>query len=164
MTSRVNWVVQSSAVDYLHLMLVAMKWLIDTNQIRCRFVMSKGLPLISSDFLVSLVSSRYSRWSSIHVPCRRSVRSLETDSAHRFNECLRYRASLALQITNLLTRAMFASRLNMNDLPAVSILECADLYHWMSSSRWHSSAPWMSTDVFERNRTWIVRHRAIHSV
>jgi len=29
MTSRVNWVVQSSAVDYLHLMLVAMKYLCD---------------------------------------------------------------------------------------------------------------------------------------
>ena len=28
MTSRVNWVVQSSAVDYLHLLLVAVKWLI----------------------------------------------------------------------------------------------------------------------------------------
>lgn len=41
MTSRVNWVVQSSAVDYLHLMLVCMKWLIDTYQIRCRFVLSK---------------------------------------------------------------------------------------------------------------------------
>ena len=26
--SRVNWVVQSSAVDYLHLLLVAMKWLL----------------------------------------------------------------------------------------------------------------------------------------
>ena len=31
----------------------------------------------------------------------------------------RYRTALALQITNLLTRAMFAIRLNMNDLPAV---------------------------------------------
>lgn len=30
-----------------------------------------------------------------------------------------YRTALALQITNLLTRAMFAIRLNMNDLPAV---------------------------------------------
>lgn len=30
MTSRVNWVVQSSAVDYLHLMLVAMRYLCDT--------------------------------------------------------------------------------------------------------------------------------------
>ena len=27
--SRVNWVVQSSAVDYLHLLLVAMKWLFE---------------------------------------------------------------------------------------------------------------------------------------
>jgi hypothetical protein len=36
--------------------------------------------------------------------------------------CFRYRTSLALQITNLLTRAMFASRLNMNDLPAVSFI------------------------------------------
>lgn len=34
----------------------------------------------------------------------------------------RYRVALALQITNLLTRAMFASRLQMNDLPAVSRL------------------------------------------
>jgi hypothetical protein len=34
----------------------------------------------------------------------------------------RYRACLALQITNLLTRAMFARCLNMNDLPAVSFL------------------------------------------
>jgi DNA polymerase gamma 1 len=41
MTSRVNWVVQSSAVDYLHLMLVCMKWLIDKYNIRCRFVLSK---------------------------------------------------------------------------------------------------------------------------
>ena len=32
----------------------------------------------------------------------------------------RYRACLALQITNLFTRAMFAYRLKMNDLPAVS--------------------------------------------
>ena len=30
MTSRVNWVVQSSAVDYLHLMLVSMRYLFDT--------------------------------------------------------------------------------------------------------------------------------------
>ena len=29
MTSRINWVVQSSAVDYLHLMVVAMKYLSD---------------------------------------------------------------------------------------------------------------------------------------
>ncbi|CAF3501411.1 unnamed protein product [Adineta steineri] len=83
MTSRVNWVVQSSAVDYLHLMLVCMKWLIDTYNIRCRFVLS------------------------IHDEVRYICHIDD-----------RYRASLALQITNLLTRAMFASCLNMNDLPA----------------------------------------------
>lgn len=33
-----------------------------------------------------------------------------------------YRACLALQITNLLTRAMFAIQLDMNDLPAVSLI------------------------------------------
>ncbi|CAF3389354.1 unnamed protein product [Rotaria sp. Silwood1] len=83
MTSRINWVVQSSAVDYLHLMLVCMKWLIDKYNIRCRFALS------------------------IHDEVRYMC---HTDD--------RYRACLALQITNLLTRAMFSSRLNMNDLPA----------------------------------------------
>ena len=40
MTSRVNWVVQSSAVDYLHLMLVAMKWLFEEFAIDGRFCIS----------------------------------------------------------------------------------------------------------------------------
>ena len=40
MTSRINWVVQSSAVDYLHLMLVCMRWLIDSYQIDARFCIS----------------------------------------------------------------------------------------------------------------------------
>lgn len=39
-TSRVNWVVQSSAVDYLHLMLVAMKWLCEEHDIDGRFCIS----------------------------------------------------------------------------------------------------------------------------
>uniref|UniRef100_A0A452TM59 DNA polymerase subunit gamma-1 n=1 Tax=Ursus maritimus TaxID=29073 RepID=A0A452TM59_URSMA len=69
MTSRVNWVVQSSAVDYLHLMLVAMKWLFEEFAIDGRFCIS------------------------IHDEVRYLVR--EED---------RYRAALALQVTNLLTR------------------------------------------------------------
>lgn len=69
MTSRVNWVVQSSAVDYLHLMLVAMKWLFEEFAIDGRFCIS------------------------IHDEVRYLVR--EED---------RYRAALALQISNLLTR------------------------------------------------------------
>ena len=38
--SRINWVVQSSAVDYLHLLLTSMQWLMETFQIEGRFVIS----------------------------------------------------------------------------------------------------------------------------
>ena len=40
--SRINWVVQSSAVDYLHLLLVAMKWLMAEKcyNIQGRFMIS----------------------------------------------------------------------------------------------------------------------------
>ncbi|KAG7267582.1 hypothetical protein CRUP_006002, partial [Coryphaenoides rupestris] len=82
MTSRVNWVVQSSAVDYLHLVLVAMRWLMEEYDIDGRFCIS------------------------IHDEVRYLVRSED-----------RYRAALALQITNLLTRCMFAHALGMRDLP-----------------------------------------------
>jgi len=40
LTSRINWVVQSSAVDYLHLMLVAVEWLFKEMGIRGRFCLS----------------------------------------------------------------------------------------------------------------------------
>lgn len=40
MTSIVNWVVQSSAVDFLHLMLVCMKWLFECYNIDGRFSIS----------------------------------------------------------------------------------------------------------------------------
>lgn len=82
MTSRINWVVQSSAVDYLHLMLVCMNWLCNQYDIDARFSIS------------------------IHDEVRYLVSSKD-----------RYRAVLALQITNLLTRSMFARALGMNDLP-----------------------------------------------
>ncbi|VDP07607.1 unnamed protein product, partial [Schistosoma curassoni] len=38
--SRVNWVVQSSAVDYLHCMLVLMRWLINKFKIPARLCIS----------------------------------------------------------------------------------------------------------------------------
>ena len=40
--SRINWVVQSSAVDYLHLLLVAMNWLMSDQcyNIKGRFIIS----------------------------------------------------------------------------------------------------------------------------
>lgn len=40
MTSIINWVVQSSAVDFLHLMLVSMKWLFECQKITGRFSIS----------------------------------------------------------------------------------------------------------------------------
>lgn len=93
MTSRVNWVVQSSAVDYLHLMLVAMKWLFEEFAIDGRFCIS------------------------IHDEVRYLVR--EED---------RYRAALALQITNLLTRCMFAYKLGLKDLPqSVAFFSAVDI-------------------------------------
>ncbi|XP_016048858.2 DNA polymerase subunit gamma-1 [Erinaceus europaeus] len=93
MTSRVNWVVQSSAVDYLHLMLVAMRWLFEEFAIDGRFCIS------------------------IHDEVRYLVR--EED---------RYRAALALQISNLLTRCMFAYKLGLNDLPqSVAFFSTVDI-------------------------------------
>ncbi|OWF43177.1 DNA polymerase subunit gamma-1-like [Mizuhopecten yessoensis] len=93
MTSRVNWVVQSSAVDYLHLMLVCMGWLIKEYDIDARFSIS------------------------IHD----EVRYLVADKD-------KYRAGLALQITNLLTRSMFAYKLGMKDLPrSVAFFSAVDI-------------------------------------
>lgn len=93
MTSRVNWVVQSSAVDYLHLMLVCMKWLFTKYNIDGRFCIS------------------------IHDEVRYLVSRKD-----------KYRAALALQITNLLTRAMFAHKLGMNDLPqSVAFFSAVDI-------------------------------------
>ncbi|KAK7121751.1 hypothetical protein R3I93_022740 [Phoxinus phoxinus] len=92
-TSRVNWVVQSSAVDYLHLMLVAMRWLFEEHDIDGRFCIS------------------------IHDEVRYLVTSED-----------RYRAALALQITNLLTRSMFAYKLGMMDLPqSVAFFSAVDI-------------------------------------
>ncbi|KAK6166464.1 hypothetical protein SNE40_023149 [Patella caerulea] len=93
MTSRVNWVVQSSAVDYLHLMLVCMRWLIDKYNLNARFSIS------------------------LHDEVRYLVESED-----------RYKAALALQITNLLTRSMFAYKLGMNDLPqSVAFFSAVDI-------------------------------------
>ncbi|KAM4749032.1 DNA polymerase subunit gamma-1 [Rhinophrynus dorsalis] len=92
-TSRVNWAVQSSAVDYLHLMLVAMKWLFEEYDIDGRFCIS------------------------IHDEVRYLVQTED-----------KYRAALALQITNLLTRCMFAFKLGMRDLPqSVAFFSAVDI-------------------------------------
>lgn len=83
-TSRINWVVQSSAVDFLHILLVTMKWLLEeVYQIEGRFSIS------------------------IHDEIRYIVRH-----EHR------YRAAMALQLANLLTRSFFTAALRLDDLPA----------------------------------------------
>ncbi|KAM6119206.1 LOW QUALITY PROTEIN: DNA polymerase subunit gamma-1 [Pterocles gutturalis] len=93
LTSRVNWVVQSSASTYLQLMLVAMKWLFEEFDINGRFCIS------------------------IHDEVRYLVQEQD-----------RYRAALALQITNLLTRCMFAYKLGLQDLPqSVAFFSAVDV-------------------------------------
>lgn len=80
--SRINWVVQSSAVDYLHLLLSSMQWLFEKHQIKGRFAIS------------------------IHDEVRYLVE--EKDA---------FKAAWALQVSNLLVRAIFCKHLEMNSLP-----------------------------------------------
>ncbi|CAO1613315.1 unnamed protein product [Parajaminaea phylloscopi] len=82
MPSRINWVVQSSGVDYLHLLVTSMDHLCRKYDIDARFMLS------------------------VHDEVRYLAK--EEDA---------YRTSLALQIANLWTRAMFAFKLQMQDLP-----------------------------------------------
>lgn len=77
--TKINWVVQSGAVDFLHLMLVSMRWLMRDN---ARFCLS------FHDEVRYLVPSRY-----------------------------KYNATLAMHVTNLLTRSFCASKVGIKDLP-----------------------------------------------
>ncbi|XP_044747774.1 DNA polymerase subunit gamma-1, mitochondrial [Coccinella septempunctata] len=77
--TRVNWVVQSGAVDFLHLMLVCMRWLLKD---RGRFCLS------FHDEIRYLVPEEH-----------------------------RYKAALAMHVTNLLTRSFCVQKLGLNDLP-----------------------------------------------
>ena len=80
--SRINWVVQSSAVDYLHLLLSAMQWLFEELEINGRFAIS------------------------IHDEVRYIVKNEDA-----------YKAAFALQVANMMVRAMFSQKLNMNSMP-----------------------------------------------
>ncbi|CAD6930405.1 unnamed protein product [Tilletia controversa] len=82
MPSRINWVVQSSGVDYLHLLISSMEHLCKKYDISARFMLS------------------------VHDEVRYLCR--EEDQ---------YRTALALQVSNLWTRSMFAYKLEMDDLP-----------------------------------------------
>lgn len=50
--------------------------------------------------------------------------SIHDEVRYLVSDSDRYRAALALQIANLLTRSMFSYKLGMNDLPQVSVINC----------------------------------------
>ena len=88
MPSRINWAIQSSGVDYLHLLIVGMEYLISVYAIDARLVLT------------------------VHDEIRYLVKDADA-----------YRAALALQISNLWTRAMFSEQLGVNDIPQVSLTD-----------------------------------------
>ncbi|KAE8442001.1 DNA-directed DNA polymerase gamma mip1 [Mollisiaceae sp. DMI_Dod_QoI] len=95
MTSRINWAIQSSGVDYLHLIIIAMDYLIRRFNIDARLAIT------------------------VHDEIRYLVR--EED---------KYRAAMALQVSNVWTRAMFAQQVGINDLPqSCAYFSAVDIDH-----------------------------------
>ncbi|KAI0476849.1 DNA polymerase gamma [Xylaria cf. heliscus] len=95
LTSRINWAIQSSGVDYLHLLIVSMDYLIRRFNIDARLAIS------------------------VHDEIRYLVKNED-----------KYRAAMALQVSNLWTRAMFAQQVGINDLPqACAYFSAVDIDH-----------------------------------
>jgi DNA polymerase gamma 1 len=95
MTSRINWAIQSSGVDYLHLIIISMDYLIRRFNIDARLAIT------------------------VHDEIRYVVR--EED---------KYRAAMALQVSNVWTRAMFSQQMGINDLPqACAYFSAVDIDH-----------------------------------
>ncbi|CCE65831.1 hypothetical protein TPHA_0N00510 [Tetrapisispora phaffii CBS 4417] len=80
--SRINWAIQSSGVDYLHLLCCSMSYLIKKYGINARLCIS------------------------IHDEIRFLV-----------SEEDKYKAAMALQVSNIWTRAMFCEQIGIDDLP-----------------------------------------------
>ncbi|TGO44317.1 hypothetical protein BCON_0546g00030 [Botryotinia convoluta] len=95
MTSRINWAIQSSGVDYLHLLIISMDYIIRLYNINARLAIT------------------------VHDEIRYLVK--EED---------KYRAALALQVSNLWTRAMFSQQMGINDLPqSCAYFSAVDIDH-----------------------------------
>jgi DNA polymerase gamma 1 len=95
MTSRINWAIQSSGVDYLHLVIISMDYLIRRFNIDARLAIT------------------------VHDEIRYLV--CEED---------KYRAAMALQVSNVWTRAMFSQQMGINDLPqACAYFSAVDIDH-----------------------------------
>ncbi|KAI0408592.1 DNA polymerase gamma [Xylaria palmicola] len=95
LTSRINWAIQSSGVDYLHLLIVSMDYLIRRFNINARLALT------------------------VHDEIRYLVKDED-----------KYRAAMALQVSNLWTRAMFAQQVGIDDLPqACAYFSAVDIDH-----------------------------------
>jgi DNA polymerase gamma 1 len=95
MTSRINWAIQSSGVDYLHLLIISMDYLIRRFNIHARVAIT------------------------VHDEIRYLVK--EEDKC---------RAAMALQVSNVWTRAMFSQQMGINDLPqACAYFSAVDIDH-----------------------------------
>ncbi|KAI1354635.1 DNA polymerase gamma [Xylaria sp. FL0043] len=95
LTSRINWAIQSSGVDYLHLLIVSMDYLIRRFNIDARLAIT------------------------VHDEIRYLVKDED-----------KYRAAMALQVSNLWTRAMFAQQVGIDDLPqACAYFSAVDIDH-----------------------------------
>ena len=95
MTSRINWAIQSSGVDYLHLLIISMDYLIRRFNIDARLAIT------------------------VHDEIRYLVK--EED---------KYRGAMALQVSNLWTRAMFSQQMGINDLPqSCAYFSAVDIDH-----------------------------------
>ncbi|KAI9801176.1 MAG: DNA-directed DNA polymerase gamma mip1 [Sarcosagium campestre] len=124
MTSRINWAIQSSGVDYLHLLIVSMDYLIRLYGIDARLAIT------------------------VHDEIRYLVK--EED---------RYRAAMALQVSNVWTRAMFSQQMGIDDLPqSCAFFSGVDIDHVLrkevdmdcvTPSHPNSIAPGESLDVLQ---------------
>ncbi|KAI1360520.1 DNA polymerase gamma [Xylaria arbuscula] len=95
LTSRINWAIQSSGVDYLHLLIVSMDYLIRRFNIDARLAIS------------------------VHDEIRYLVKNED-----------KYRAAMALQVSNLWTRAMFSQQVGIDDLPqSCAYFSAVDIDH-----------------------------------
>ncbi|KAK9239997.1 DNA polymerase family A-domain-containing protein [Lipomyces kononenkoae] len=95
MTSRINWAIQSSGVDYLHLLIVSMNYLIELFKLDARLCIT------------------------VHDEIRYLVKEKD-----------RYKVAMALQISNLWTRAMFCEQLGIHDIPqSCAFFSAVDIDH-----------------------------------
>ena len=95
MTSRINWAIQSSGVDYLHLLIISMDYLIR------RFNLDARLAITVHD----------------------EIRYLVADAD-------KYKAAMALQTSNIWTRALFSQQMGIDDLPqSCAFFSSVDIDH-----------------------------------